>query len=169
MATVIAISILALAFIGLCGCAEEVALQVRPVAVTRAHACALDGMTVIDHHGPKAQILRRDGSRAIFCDAKEALGELLDPVRGKQVAEVWLQTLDEHPWASHADGWAVAAELHIVSGSAKMGSMGPTLAPFVDRAGAEAFVARYGGQIYRLDEIDNEVVEALMRQGIGEL
>ena len=158
----------ALVLLGLCSCSEEVVEEIRPVDITRAHACALDGMTVIDHHGPKAQILRRDGSRAIFCDAKEALGELLDPVRGKQVLEVWFQALDEHPWASHPDGWVVGGQLHIVSGSSKMGSMGPTLAPFREIAGAQAFVAQYGGRIYRLDEIDSEVVEDLTQQAMGD-
>jgi len=158
------------ALVGLIGCGgEEVALEIAPVDITRAHACALDGMTVIDHHGPKAQILRRDGSRALFCNAREALGELLDPARSKKVTATWLQALDEHPWKSHPDGWVLAGELFIVSGSSKMGSMGPTLAPFVSRVKAEKFVANYGGRIYRLEQIDGAVVEALKRQGMGEL
>ena len=51
----------------------------------------------------------------------------------------------------------------------KMGAMGPTLAPFRTRAGAEAFVAEYGGAIRRLDGIDAALLADLRRQGMSHL
>ncbi len=156
--------------LALCACAgNEKTVELKPVDITRQHACALDGMTVIDHHGPKAQLLRRDQSRAVFCDAKEAFPELLDPVRRRQVAQIWFQPLDQAPWESHPGDWAPAADLLFVAGSGKLGSMGPTLAPFKNRAKAKAFVAQYGGQIHRYEQIDQAVLEALKQQGMDEL
>ena len=153
------------ALVWLYGCADQ-PIETHPLKITRAHACALDGMTIIDHHGPKAQLMRRDNSRALFCDAKEAFTELLDPLRRKKIVKVWFQTLDEAPWESHPNGWVEAADLYFVSGSAKRGSMGPTIAPFENRAKAQEFVERYGGKIYSFSQIDAVVIEALQQQGI---
>ena len=47
--------------------------------------------------------------------------------------------------------------------------MGPTLAPFREAAAARDFVERYGGSIYRFDEIDAALMRQLRRQGIDHL
>jgi copper chaperone NosL len=163
----IARQVVATAFVLLYGCADQ-RVETHPVKITRAHACALDDMTVIDHHGPKAQLVHRDNSRAFFCDAKEVFTELLNPIHRKKVAQVWFQTLDDNPWQSHPDGWAEATDLYFVSGSAKRGSMGPTIAPFESRAKAVAFVERYGGKIYQFADIDQAVIKALHQQGMAQ-
>lgn len=143
---------------------EPVVADISPDA-----SCALDGMLLAVHDGPKSQLLRADGRRGYFCDTREIFGELLDPVRRRQVIGVWFQTLDAHPWEAHADGWAAPDSVVFVVGSRRMGAMGPTLAPFVAMAAAEQFVAAHGGRILRLDDVDHALLEQLQHQGMAQL
>lgn len=158
--------ILQLAGMALLACAPEPELQATPVDIAPDDACALDGMLIAEHEGPKAQLLRANGERALFCDAGEVFAEWLDPVRRHRIAGLWFQVLEEGPWEAHAGGWARAEDLIFVVGSQRMGAMGPTLAPFRLRASAERFVQQYGGTILRLDEIDATVMQHIRRQGI---
>lgn len=158
-------------FVGalLTACGAKEVERAEPIAIEPAAACALDGMLLAYHEGPKAQLVRKNGERAYFCDSKEVFDELLDPVRRRQVAGLWFQALDDAPWEAHADGWADAEKLFFVAGSSKMGAMGPTLAPFVARQRAEAFVGEYGGRIYRFAEIDATLMGQLRTQGMAQL
>ncbi|MFT5085753.1 MAG: copper chaperone NosL [Planctomycetota bacterium] len=149
-----------------CGAKEVQQIESAPIAA--AEACALDGMLLAYHEGPKAQLLRKNGERAFFCDSKEIFGELLDPVRRRQVAGIWFQALDDARWEAHADGWVRAEVLFFVVGSAKMGAMGPTLAPFSARKKAEVFAREHGGEIYRFDEIGSQQMQILREQAIAE-
>ena len=151
------------------GCDGPPPAETGPLDIGPDQVCALDGMLVAAHAGPKAQVLRRDGSRAFFCDAKEAFEETLAPRADRRVAGVWFQNLDRAGWESHPDGWSAADSLHFVGGSAKIGPMGPTLVPFRQRSNAESFVARHGGRIYRYGEIDLGLVKKLKMQGIDAL
>lgn len=153
----------------LTGCTSEPAVEVVHLDVAAGQACALDGMLIASHDGPKAQLLRQDGKRAFYCDATEAFGEWLDPVRRRRVVGLWFQTVDDGPWEAHADGWQAANDLFFVAGSSRMGAMGPTLAPFRTETAAADFMQQYGGAIHRFDEIDVAVVEQVRRQGIDHL
>ncbi|MBT4099906.1 MAG: nitrous oxide reductase accessory protein NosL [Gemmatimonadetes bacterium] len=150
-------------------CAEPEALDVVAVDVDPAASCALDGMLLAVHDGPKAQLLRADGSRGTFCDTKEIFEELLDPIRRRRVVGIWMQALDAHGWAAHADGWAPADSLLLVVGSSRMGAMGPTLAPFVDRLHAQEFIRDYGGRILQFTDVDQKLLEQLQHQGMAHL
>lgn len=123
-------------------------------------------MLIAQHDGPKAQLLRTNGERALFCDAGEVFGEWLDPVRQRRIVDVWFQALDDAPWEAHPDGWERAQDLYFVAGSRRMGAMGPTLAPFRQEAAARTFVEEFGGTVYRFAEIDAAVIQQVRRQGI---
>ena len=144
-----------------CGAARE-EIELTPATIPRGQACALDGMLLEAHDGPKVQLLRTDGSRAFFCDAKEVFEEWLDPVRRRRVAGVWFQTLDQ-------GGWAAPESLYFVVGSDQVSAMGPLLAPFAEVAGADAFAAEHGGRIVRVGDIDASLLEALRQQGMTHL
>ncbi|HJN31068.1 MAG TPA: nitrous oxide reductase accessory protein NosL [Candidatus Latescibacteria bacterium] len=155
--------------IALCACGEQAETVAVAVDIDPNASCALDGMLLAVHEGPKSQIQRADGSRAFFCDTKEVFGELLDPVRRRRVIGVWLQTLDEHSWEAHADGWQPADSLLLVVESRNMGAMGPTLAPFAARDAARRFVADYSGRIVRFQDVDATLLEKLQQQGMAHL
>jgi copper chaperone NosL len=160
--------------VGLClafftNCSTPAPKEKGPEEISPDHVCALDGMLVSTHAGPKAQLVRQNGDRAFFCDAKEIFEEVLDPRRGRRVDTVWFQVLDHAPWESHPGGWAIAETLYFVGGSAKNGPMGPTLVPFTEKEKATAFVTRHGGQIYRYQEINLGLIKSLKMQGIDAL
>ena len=159
--------VLALALLG--ACSDPPPQKLAPVDIDPQHACAIDGMIIAQHDGPKAQLLRRDGSRAFFCDAKEVFEEALNPRHGKRIAAIWFQTLDDDPWESHPDGWTLAGGLYFVAGSAKVGPMGPTLATFKNRANAEDFAATHGGTVYSFEQIDRALIEKMRMQGIEDM
>ncbi len=151
------------------GCGEPEQIAPEVAALGPDASCALDGMLLAVHDGPKSQLLRADGLRAFFCDTKEIFSELHDPVRQRRVRGVWFQTLDEHSWDAHADGWAPADSVLLVVESSRMGAMGPTLAPFLDRAAAQRFVAEHGGRILPFADIDPALLAQLQRQGMEHL
>lgn len=136
-----------------------------PAAIKPGQACAIDGMLLEAHEGPKGQLLRTDGSRAFFCDAKEVFEEWLDPVRQRKVVGVWFQALDR----ANGEGWMAPDSLYFVAGSDKMSAMGPMLAPFCEAASAEEFVAAHGGRIIRFEEVAAPLLDALRRQGMDHL
>ena len=151
------------------GCGEPEQITPTVADITPDASCALDGMLLAVHDGPKSQVLRADGTRGYFCDTREIFNELLDPVRRRRVTGVWFQTLDEHPWDAHADGWATADSVLLVVGSRQMGAMGPTLAPFAERDAAERFVAEHGGRILHFADVDRSLLAEMQRQGMEHL
>ena len=150
-------------------CSETAQLEPSPVDSGPDQDCAVDGMLLAVHEGPKSQLLRADGTHAFFCDTKEIFDELLDPVRQRRVKRVWFQTLDMHTWEAHANGWAPPDSLYFVAGSRRLGAMGPTLAPFLTAAQARAFVADHGGRILRYGDINAVLLQQLRRHGMTSL
>ena len=59
------------AAIALDGCSKSETTAVQPVALTRDTVCSLDGMTLTDYPGPKAQIHYDRGNPDFFCDTIE--------------------------------------------------------------------------------------------------
>ena len=149
----------------LCACAGTPASDPAPVDIGPDVACAVDGMLLSVHQGPKSQLLRTDGSRAFFCDTREIFGELLDPVRRRRVEGIWFQSVDRGGWEARGDGWAAPESLLFVAGSARLGDMGPTLAPFASEEEARRFVDEHGGRVLGFGEIDAAVIEQLEREG----
>ena len=156
-----------LTFAWLAGCADPRESAPAPVDIAPDAACAVDGMLISVHDGPKSQLLRADGSRALYCDTREIFAELLDPVRRRRVTGVWFQTLDHNAWEAHADGWARPESLLFVAGSRRTGPMGPTLAPFMSATEARRFVVDHGGRILSYGDIDSALITELQRQGMG--
>jgi len=65
-----------------------------------------------------------------------------------------------------AENWIAATEAHYVVGSAIAGGMGaPELVPFSRPEDAQAFAARHGGQVLRLDQIPDSAVLAPVETG----
>lgn len=156
----------ALLVAALVACGDQERVEVAPADLPGNEACAVDGMLVAVHEGPKAQILRANGERAYYCDTKEVFAELLDPVRRRAVVGIWFQALDDASWAAHADGWSPAHGLHFVVGSRRMGAMGPTLVPYRDRARAVAFAEEHGGEVVGFAAIDAAVLKRVRRQAV---
>jgi copper chaperone NosL len=156
--------LLALAALLLAACSQSTA----PVAAVEPNAdtaCALDGMTLRDYPGPKAQIVYEDGKRDFFCDTTEMFSMLLKPETRRRVKAAYTQDMAQAEWRHPQGAWIDARGAVYVAGSKLMGSMGPTFAAFAARPAAEAFVKEHGGKIYAFAEVTPEMAD--LRGGAG--
>lgn len=135
-----------------------------PEPIAADTACAVDGMLLRPHPGPKGQIVHADGTRSFYCDVREVFEALHDPEQGHRVARAFVQPMDGRAWAGHDDGWADARELIYVLGSRRMGHMGPTLVPFRERPAAQEFMAGHGGRVVTAADLTAEAVAAYVRE-----
>jgi len=145
----------------LVGCERSQDLSTAfPQPLTRAAVCAADGMILVDHPGPKGQLLLRDGETLYYCDTREFFEALHSPELRPRIAKRWVQPFDQRSWDSFEDGWAEPDELLYVLASRRMGSMGPTIVPFRERSEADRFIAREGGRVLAAGELTPQALEA---------
>lgn len=127
--------------------------------ITAGTVCALDGMLLNDYPGPKAQIHYADGNVEFFCDTVEMFNMVLRPESARRVRAVYTQDMGKADWKTPRGHWIDARQAFYVHGSRVKGSMGPTLASFANRAGAEAFSQENGGRVLRFDEVQMDMVD----------
>lgn len=135
-------------------CGQQVTQNTSPVEITRETACSLDGMTLADYPGPKAQILY-DGQPKpeYFCDLMELFDALLKPEQARKVAAAYVQDMGLATWEEPRGHWIDAKAAFFVVGSKRMGSMGPTFGSFAREDDAKKFAAEYGGKVHKFGEI----------------
>lgn len=136
-------------------CAKEDTREAKPaIELSGEDECALDGMIVANYPGPKAQILYKgDRKPDFFCETKEMFQIYLEPGRKAEISAVYVQDTSEIDWKKPEDSWIDARSAYYVVGSRRMGSMGPTYAPFADRNAALVFVEKYGGKVMNFDDL----------------
>lgn len=149
--------LLALALLSACG--QHAAQTVAPVEITRGTACSLDGMTLADYPGPKAQIHYADQPvPEYFCDLMEMFNTTLKPEQARKVTAMYVQDMGQTEWDNPQGHWIDAKTAFYVVGSNKMGSMGPTLGSFAREADAKKFTAANGGKVLKFADITPEMV-----------
>lgn len=142
----------------LAACQPDTQQSAAPIAITRDTHCSLDGMTLTDYPGPKAQIHYVRGEPAFFCDTVEMFAIYLQPEEQKQVAGVYVHDMGRSDWNRPDNDWIDARNAYYVAGSKKLGSMGPTFASFATEADARSFAEKEGGQMLRFDEVTPNMV-----------
>lgn len=157
-AVAIAITFMIGAAIALGGCSKSETTAVQPIALTRDTVCSLDGMTLTDYPGPKAQIHYERGNPDFFCDTVEMFSIYLNPEQQKHVRAIFVQDMAKADWDNPTDHWIDAKTAFYVGGSKRRGSMGPTLASFARQTDALAFATKEGGQVYRFEQITPDMV-----------
>jgi len=133
-------------------------INMEPVALDRSQMCASDAMIIINYHGPKAQILWKDGSRSFYCEVREAFYESLDQIKSKRIKAFFVQDFSKLEWGSYSDKWMIAGDAYYVIDSSKDGAMGLTYVPFSELESAEQFFALYGGKLLKFNEIDSNIL-----------
>lgn len=129
---------------------------VDPVADT---VCTLDGMSLADYPGPKAQIFYGNEPPAYFCDTVEMFAMVIGPERQRQIRAVYTQDMAKTDWDHPQGHWIDARTAFYVAGSQKKGSMGPTFASFANRSDAETFAGKYGGKVLTFSEITPDMAD----------
>ncbi|OIQ80721.1 NosL [mine drainage metagenome] len=145
---------LLLATVLLFGCGQQAATTLAPQEITRATTCSLDGMTLADYPGPKAQIFYAGQAKPeYFCDLLELFNVLLKPEQIRKVAAAYVQDMAQTDWDHPQGHWIAARTAWYVAGSRKTGSMGPTLGSFFTEKDAKAFAAANGGRVLKFGDI----------------
>ncbi|MCC5857917.1 MAG: nitrous oxide reductase accessory protein NosL [Ectothiorhodospiraceae bacterium] len=145
----------ALSLFGCGGDGGSAADACSPIRLTDDHDCALCGMTVIRHPGPKAQACLRDGRVLPFCSVHDMLSWAWQPESGPSIRVLYVHDLSLTGWNQPSDDAYVPAEEAVyVVGHDQRGAMGHSPAPFSDRGDAEAFAEAHGGDLLAYDELN---------------
>jgi copper chaperone NosL len=144
---------LLLAVTALAACTTASEKPAQPAEISRDTTCSLDGMTLMDYPGPKAQILYEQGAPDFFCDTIELFATWLKPEQSKRVRAVYVQDMGQADWNQPTGHWIDARTAFYVAGSKLRGSMGPTIASFAREQDARALAAKEGGRVLRFDQV----------------
>ena len=143
----------ALTFLSAAGCGSDAHALPPPHEIDETTVSVLDGMSLKDYPGPKAQIVYADGQTDFFCDTLGLFSVFLRPEHDRKIGAMYVQDMAATDWAQPAGHWIDARQAVYVVGSKKLGAMGQTFASFAKQADAERFVKSEGGKIYRFDQI----------------
>ena len=127
--------------------------------ITAGTSCSLDGMTLADFPGPKAQIHYATGSPDFFCDTVEMFSIYLQPEQKKNITGIYTQDMGKANWEKPQGNWIDAKKAFYVLGSRKTGSMGPTLAAFSSQEVANKFASEFGGKVLNFSQVTPEMVD----------
>lgn len=148
----------------LVGCKEEkgAGKEPPPVALTREAVGHFCGMALVEHPGPKGQILLRGDNRPVwFSSARDAIAFTLLDEESKAIRAIYVSDMGKAPsWNDPgATNWVEARQAWFVLGSDRRGGMGAEeAAPFSDRGAADRFAAEHGGRVLRIAELPRDWV-----------
>lgn len=143
----------------LSGCEENATIEV-PAAntLTRDASGYYCLMTVLNHKGPKGQIILSDNKVLWFTSVRDTIAFTQSPEEPKNIAAVYVNDMTNANWDNPGeDNWVEAKDSWFVLNSKRSGGMGAAEAvPFSTKKKAELFVTKEGGGIYSFSEIPKE-------------
>jgi copper chaperone NosL len=156
------LALLAALFAAGCGEEKSAAAPPPPAALTAEATGHFCGMALVEHPGPKGQILLRGNDRPVwFSSARDALAFRLLDEEAKAIRAIYVSDMARaESWDDPgATNWVAARRAHFVLGSDRRGGMGAEEAvPFSDHAAAERFAAEHGGRVLSFAEIPRDWV-----------
>lgn len=151
----------ALAFAGGCSRQEETAAP-APFALTQEAIGRYCGMNVLEHDGPKGQVILAKIPEAIwFSSARDAVAFTMLPEEPKNIAAIYVSDMAVAPsWEKPgAENWIDARTAFYVIGSSRVGGMGAAeTVPFSTEAAARDFAASHGGEVVEFADIPVDYV-----------
>ena len=140
------------------GCAqEEEAAMPAAFSLTDDAMGRYCGMNVLEHDGPKGQIILTRIPEAIwFSSARDAVAFTMLPEEPKNIAAIYVSDMGAAPsWEQPgADNWIDARAAFYVIGSSRLGGMGAEeTVPFSTQEAAQDFAALHGGEIVGFADI----------------
>jgi len=117
-------------------------------------------MTVVNHNGPKGQIILTDKKVLWFTSVRDTISFTLSPEEPKNIAAIYVNDMSDANWDDPgADNWIDATKAWYVLGSKRSGGMGaPETVPFATREKAELFSSKEGGKVYSYSSIPQEYI-----------
>jgi copper chaperone NosL len=150
------------AALGLAACGDDdaAAAPPPPAALTREAVGHFCGMTLVEHAGPKGQVLLRGTDQPIwFSSARDAIAFTHLAEEPKAIRAIYVSDMGKaQDWDDPgATNWVDARRAFFVLGSDRRGGMGAEEAvPFSDRAAAQRFVAEHGGRVLTFTEVPRD-------------
>jgi copper chaperone NosL len=120
-------------------------------------------MTVVNHNGPKGQIILTDKQQALwFTSVRDTIAFTLSPEEPKNIAAIYVNDMSDADWDNPgADNWIDARSAWYVLNSGHSGGMGAAEAvPFATKEKADLFVIDQGGSVYNFDTIPQDYIIA---------
>lgn len=117
-----------------------------PVASEGAE-CAVCGMVVDEEPGPRAQVLRADGTREFFCSMADLRAALASPSPHGAARQTWVEPVEELSPHGAPGHWESAERLSYVVGFENPGVMGRPALAVLDPATAQRLAEAKGGWI----------------------
>lgn len=143
--------------VSLQACEQQVEAPAVPFSLTEEAMGRYCGMNVLEHPGPKGQvILSRYDEPIWFSSARDAIAFTLLPEEPKDIRAVFVSDMARAAsWDDPgADNWVEAARAFFVIGSSRKGGMGADeVVPFSSREAAQAFQEEHGGRIVTLAQV----------------
>ncbi|MDK1491175.1 nitrous oxide reductase accessory protein NosL [Sinorhizobium sp. 7-81] len=147
----------------LAGCEnEEQANMPAPYSLTADAMGRYCGMNVLEHPGPKGQVILENIPEPIwFSSARDTIAFTMLPEEPKDIAAIYVSDMAAAPsWEEPgAENWIDARKAFYVIGSTVKGGMGAEEAvPFSSEADARDFAAKNGGRVTDFAEVPKEYV-----------
>jgi copper chaperone NosL len=145
------------------GCDEQKAeLPPTPHELTAEAIGNYCGMQVLEHSGPKGQIILASRREPVwFSSARDAFAFTMLPEEAKDIRAIYVSDMAAAPsWeAPGTKNWIDARQAFYVIGSRVKGGMGAEEAvPFSTRDRAEGFAAENGGRVVAFNEVPRDYV-----------
>lgn len=152
-----------LAVLALGGCKQETAEAPPPPHQLTASAIGrYCGMNVLEHTGPKSQIILTSQEEPVwFSSARDAFSFTMLPEEPKDIRAIYVSDMAKAPsWDKPGENnWIDAKQAFFVIGSNKKGGMGADeTVPFSDKAAADKFVAENGGRVVAFSDVPRDYV-----------
>lgn len=156
------LALLAALSAGGCDSQDSTAEAPPPVALTAEAIGHFCGMALLEHEGPKGQILLRGSDRPVwFSSARDAIAFTMLAEEAKTLRAIYVSDMGRaESWDQPgATNWVEARRAVFVIGSSRRGGMGAAEAvPFSDRQAADRFAAEHGGRVLTFAQVPRDWV-----------
>lgn len=156
------ILVLLTGLLALGACKPEEPQQPAPFSMTEEAMGRYCGMNVLEHAGPKGQIILAQYDDPIwFSSARDAIAFTMLPEEPKDIRAIYVSDMAKAAsWDKPgADNWIDARQAFFVIGSDRKGGMGAAEAvPFSSEEAAAAFAKDHGGETVRFDEVPRDYI-----------
>jgi len=146
-----------------CGDQQQEVKPSLPMNFEDSDSCHICAMMITAYPGPKGQAVEGAVNQVRkFCSTSDMILWYLESADRNNISDMYVHDISLTPWNNPDDKHLIPAEkAFFVIGSKKNGSMGPTLATFLQEGSAMKFASEHGGRvlvfndlILELDEID---------------
>ncbi len=146
------------------GCEEkQEGVPPAPFALTKEAIGRYCGMNVLEHAGPKGQVIldAKVGEPIWFSSARDALAFTMLPEEPKDFVAIYVSDMGKaQSWERPgAENWIDARKAFYVVGSSRRGGMGAEeTVPFSSEEAAIQFAGMNGGRVLTFDDVPRDYV-----------